>query len=86
MPKWIKGILNRSCWAYALVILVFAVSVNFPKAFDERGKYLLGIFYNGYFKNLKDGIVYFDYMHRHKPQDAQYTEGLKYCYQRLGKP
>ena len=66
MLKWLKGILNRSCWVYAIVVIVFALSVDFSKAFDQRSNYLLGIFYNGHFKNQQDRVVYVDYMRKHQ--------------------
>ena len=81
---WIKWMASRSVFAYAGVILICAGSTNFARAFEARGKYLLGIFFNGDFQNYKDGIVYFDYMRRHEPQVADHYVKLSYNYQKLG--
>ncbi len=74
----------RNVLAYALLAGVFMFAVDHAKVFDQRSKYLLGIFYNGYFKNYKDGVVYFDYMIRQGPKDSQNYANLAVCYTKLG--
>ena len=80
----IRKIFLRNVLAYALLAGVFTFAVDHAKVFEQRSKYLLGIFYNGYFKNYKDGVVYFDYMIRQKPKDPQNYANLAICYRELG--
>jgi tetratricopeptide (TPR) repeat protein len=80
IPKELKMVLNRSVWLYLAVVLVFVWAVNDKQAVKERGRYLLGIFYNEDLKNYKDGIVYFDYLVHHKPPTAHYYFLLGYSY------
>ena len=75
---------SRSVVAYAIIATVFIACFNAPRAFEERSKYLLGIFYNGNFENYKDGIVYFDYMRRQQPREIDHYLKLAMCYERLG--
>ena len=58
-------ILSRNIVWWALLALVLSTSVNWRLCTIERGKYLLGIFYNGYYQNTSDGIVYKDYLKTH---------------------
>ena len=76
----IRWVLNRSIWLYVLIMIVFAVSVNFKKAAQERSRYLLGIFYNENLSNYNDGIVYFDYLVHQRPKDGRNYFFLGYCY------
>ncbi|HLD87731.1 MAG TPA: hypothetical protein VI955_00230 [Candidatus Omnitrophota bacterium] len=80
----IRKIFLRNVLAYALLAGVFTFTVDHTKVFNQRSKYLLGIFYNGYFKNYKDGVVYFDYMIRQEPHDPQNYANLAICYKELG--
>lgn len=60
-----KKIFSRNiCWM-ALLALLLSFSVNWRLCTIERGKYLLGIFYNGYYQNNSDGTVYKDYLKTH---------------------
>lgn len=61
----VKKIFARNIvwWAF-LGLLIFS-SVNWRLCTIERGRYLLGIFYNGHFQNTSDGIVYKDYLKTH---------------------
>ena len=81
---WIKNILSRNILAYTALTVLFTVTLDHAKAQDQRSRYLLGIFYNEHLKNYKDGIVYFDYMVRHEPNDPQHRNNLAICYQKLG--
>ncbi len=81
---WVKRILTANIITYAALALFFHFAVDHAKVFDQRSKYLLGIFYNGYFKNYKDGVVYFDYMIRQQPGDPQNYANLAICYKKLG--
>ena len=80
----IRKIFLRNVLAYALLAGVFTFAVDHAKVLNQRSKYLLGIFYNGYFKNYKDGVVYFDYMIRQEPHDPQNYANLAICYKELG--
>ena len=50
-----KKILGRNIVLWALLALLLSSSVNWRLCTIERGKYLLGIFYNGYYQNTLDG-------------------------------
>ncbi len=65
MNNFFINILARNVVVYAIAALVLAFSVRWPQVEEKRSLYLLGIFYNGFFQNRKDGIVYLDYMKRH---------------------
>jgi len=67
-------------WLYILIIAVFAVSVNFKRAAQQRARYLLGVFYNQDLSNYNDGIVYFDYLSHQRPKDGRNYFFLGYCY------
>jgi hypothetical protein len=60
-----KEILGRNIIWMALLALLLSASVNWRLCTIERGKYLLGIFYNGHFQNTSDGTVYKDYLKTH---------------------
>lgn len=61
----LKKILGRNILWGALLALLLSSSVNWRLCTIERGKYLLGIFYNGYYQNTSDGMVYKDYLKTH---------------------
>ena len=61
----IKEVLGRNVFLFALLALLISTTVNWRLCTIERGKYLLGIFYNGHFQNTSDGIVYQDYLKTH---------------------
>jgi len=81
--KKIYSFLNRSFWIYALVIFVVVKSVNFDLMFERRSKLLLGLFFNGGYKNYNDGIVYFDYMLQKEPDNYVYYFNMGTCYLKL---
>ena len=81
---WVKFIFTRNLLAYAALGAVFVFAINHAKVEDQRYRYLLGIYYNGHFKNYKDGIVYFDYMVRQQPNDPKHYADLARCYKELG--
>jgi tetratricopeptide (TPR) repeat protein len=83
IPQELKIILDRSLWLYLAVLVIFVGSLDYKQAAKERGRYLLGIFYNEQLQNFEDGIVYFDYLIRHKPKDAHSHFLLGYCYAQL---
>ena len=60
-----KKILGRNILCWAVLGAILSVSVNWRLCTIERGKYLLGVFYNGHFQNTSDGIVYKDYLNTH---------------------
>jgi len=61
----LKTVLGRNIVWGALIVLLVLFSVNWRLCTIERGKYLLGIYYNGYFQNEHDGTVYRDYLKTH---------------------
>ena len=61
----LRHILSRNIWLYLGLMVILAVSVDWHLCFQQRGRYLLGIFYNGYFQNSRDGQVYQDFLKRH---------------------
>jgi len=60
-----RQILGRNIFWWALLAILLSSSVNWRLCTIERGKYLLGIFYNGYYQNTADGMVYTDYLKTH---------------------
>jgi hypothetical protein len=60
-----QKIFSRNIIWFAVLALALSSSVNWRLCTIERGKYLLGIFYNGYYQNAQDGIVYKDYLKTH---------------------
>jgi len=79
-----KLILGRAASVYILIASIFYWSIDFSKASEQRSRYLLGIFFNGFYKNYYDGIVYFDYMVHSNLQKAVYFANLGECYFQLG--
>ncbi len=61
----IQKILYRNIFLFLIVGLILARSIDFQECFIKRGKYLLGIVYNGFFQNEKDKAVYELYLKRH---------------------
>ncbi len=59
-----KVFLRNMAW-YTFFALFLSLSINWRLCTIERGKYLLGIFYNGYYQNTSDGTVYKDYLKTH---------------------
>lgn len=60
-----KKIFARNILWWFLLTLCLSSSVNWRLCTIERGVYLLGIFYNGFYQNTSDGIVYKDYLKTH---------------------
>lgn len=60
-----KQALTRNIWLYLALALLLAQSADWNKCLVQRGKYLLGIVYNGHFQNARDGLVYQDYLKSH---------------------
>jgi hypothetical protein len=60
-----KKIFARNILWWALLGLLLSHSVDWRLCTIERGKYLLGIFYNGNYQNTADGTVYTDYLKTH---------------------
>ena len=79
----VKRIFNRAIWVYILLAVFFRCSVDFSQAARERSHYLLGIFYNGSYKNYTDGIVYFDHLIRTQPSAVNFAN-LGTCYYQKG--
>jgi tetratricopeptide (TPR) repeat protein len=83
IAQGLKGVLNRSLWLYLAAALVFAGFADEKQAAKERAHYLLGIFYNEELKSYRDGVVYFDYLIHHKPDDSKNFFLLGYCYMQM---
>ena len=71
-----KQILGRNILWWALLGILLALNVNWRLCTIERGKYLLGIYYNGFFQNTSDGIVYKDYLKTHGITDEFIKENI----------
>lgn len=67
-----KYMISRNWVLFVAIGLILTFTVDWQKCFIQRGKYLLGIFYNGYFQNQKDGEVYTDYLKRHGSTPEQF--------------
>ena len=72
-----QRILLRNFLLYLIIALLLAKSVNWQECFIKRGKYLLGIYYNGFYKNTNDGIVFEDYLKRHGSSDQDFKKYLE---------
>jgi hypothetical protein len=71
-----KQVLGRNILFWALLGLLLSQSVNWRLCTIERGKYLLGIFYNGYYLNNSDGTIYKDYLKTHRITDEFIRENI----------
>ena len=71
-----RRIISRNIWLYLCFMLILAVSVDWDKCFRQRGRYLLGIFYNGHFQNYRDGLVYQDYLKRQGTDHESFKNSL----------
>lgn len=60
-----QKILGRNIVLWAILALLLSSSVNWRLCTIERGKYLLGIYYNGFYQNTSDGLIYKDYLKTH---------------------
>ena len=72
----VKNILLRNLFLYALLVFILGASVDWGKCFVQRGKYLLGIVYNGHFENRRDGRVYEDFLKRHHHDRISFEKNL----------
>jgi hypothetical protein len=61
----VRKILGRNIVFCGLLMVLLSATVDWRLCTIERGKYLLGIFYNGHFQNVSDGVVYGDYLKTH---------------------
>jgi hypothetical protein len=55
----------RNIVFWGILAILLSLGVNWRLCTIERGKYLLGIYYNGFFQNTSDGTVYTDYLKTH---------------------
>ena len=83
---WIQRVFQRNIVACLALAAVLTFAVDHTKVRDQRGRYLLGIFYNEHFKNYKDGVVYFDYLLRQEPGNPQHRDNLAVCTKKLTSP
>ena len=83
--EMIKSIFGRAIVVYIGLVLVFRWSVDFTQVAQERSHYLLGIFYNGFYKNYSDGIVYFEHLLRVEPRKTINLANIGECYYQLGQ-
>lgn len=77
--KALSSILGRQLIVYVVLIILAVFLVEWDQVREKRKNYLLGIFYNGYFQNCRDGESYVSYMKRVFPQDTSYQRYLKDC-------
>ena len=71
-----KVIVSRNIVLYLALGLIMSKSVDWGKCFNQRGRYLLGIYYNGYFQNNRDGIVYKDYLRRQGTTHESFVQNI----------
>lgn len=71
-----KKIFARNIVWWAIVALLLSPSVNWRLCTIERGKYLLGIYYNGFYQNASDGMIYKDYLKTHGITDEFIKENI----------
>ena len=71
-----RKIFYYNAWLYLLIIVVLVQAVDWRKCTVQRGRYLLGIFYNGHFENRQDGQVYQDFLKRHGLDHESFTKIL----------
>ncbi len=79
-----KKIVSLYLWVYIVLGVIVAHAWDWHEMAYRRERYLLGIFYNNHFKDFRDGIVYFDFLNRQKPNDKDTLMKLAYCYGQLG--
>lgn len=72
----LKAILGRNIVVFIILALIVARVVDWDKCFNQRARYLLGIYYNGHFLNSLDGVVYKDYLKRHGTNQAAFQQTL----------
>lgn len=72
----IKTLLCRNLWFYLAILLLIGTGVDWDKCFHQRGRYLLGIWYNGFFQNQLDQRVYEDYLKRHGTTHGEFKNTL----------
>lgn len=76
MLLMIKKILTCNVVLYVAIFLLLAKTVDWHDCFIKRGKYLLGIVYNGNFQNDHDRTVYEDYLKRHGSSPEVFQKAL----------
>lgn len=82
MIKQLVNIFKINLVWYVLILAMIAMAVDWSTVHDRRGKYLLGIFYNGYFENCRDGDVYRAYLQRIGLKGKVYESYPNECKQR----
>ena len=71
-----KKIFARNIFLGVFMVLFLSTGVNWRLCTIERGKYLLGIVYNGNYQNTLDGTVYQDYLKTHRITHEFITENI----------
>lgn len=72
----IRKILARNIVLFAIVAVVLAKTIDWNDCFIKRGKYLLGIVYNGNLQNKNDTLVYEDYLKRHGSTHQEFQKHI----------
>jgi hypothetical protein len=72
----LKQVLARNILWWVFLGLLLWVMVDWRLCTIQRGKYLLGIFYNGHYQNVSDGLVYNDYLKTHAITHAFIKENI----------
>ena len=84
MKRLLLSLLNKSFVLY-IAVAVIAVGLTDAKLTQkERSFYLRYLFFNDT-QNLKDGVVYFEYMTHLVPKDPGIWRDLGYCQFNLGE-
>ena len=71
-----QKIFARNITLFLLVAIVLLKTVDWQQCFIKRGRYLLGIAYNGHFLNSKDNTVYESYLKRHGSTNEIFQQSL----------
>ncbi len=79
-----KHVINRNIFFYLCLFTILALSVDYRQTQMNRLHYLLGIFYNDHFTNMKAGLVYFDLKAQADQGRMNNKANLAYAYYRLG--
>ncbi len=72
----IQKIFARNIVVFLVLGAALAFSIDWKLCFNQRARYLLGIYYNGNFEHKADGQVYNDYLKRHGTTHYQFKNSL----------
>lgn len=79
MSTFWRWCMSRYIVVYMLGALICIACIDWPMVHHKRERYLLGLFYNGYFTNCRDGLIYRDYVRRVFPNDTNHLTYMTKC-------